>query len=1140
MTRVRDRLVVATVVLLLAALVSPIGAPAASGATDAPQPGVPAAPASLDGPANITSDPPPPATVTTPYSHTFTDERPDVTWSVTAGSLPAGLELDADTGELSGTPLVLGTRQFTVTATSDLQVVDIDAGARHTCAVDTDNALLCWGHNDNNEATPPAGTYTAVAAADGTSCAIATDATLACWGRDDLDQATPPAGTYTAISGYSEHFCAIATDQTIACWGTDSGGQTIPPPGTYTAVAVGVLHSCAVATDQTIACWGTDSGGQTIPPPGTHTAIAAGAFHGCAIATDQSATCWGFDSAGQVEAPAGAYTAVTAGNLHSCAIATDQTATCWGTNSSGQSSPPAGAVTHIAAGYTHTCTIAADATPACFGNPSDGRTDVPPNLAHEVVHLTVDPLAPLDAPPSEMIMRHGVPFNYSFAPQLAERPDATLTIDETALPDGVTFDGTTLTGTPSDAASFIAPLDPTLTYEAPLGMVSASFPATCALQAVGDVACVGVTDGSEFQAPGPYRLFEIDENVACGIRASDDSAVCYWFFPSSTEVHPGPFVDLDVGPTHACAVRADNGHVDCWGDDDFGKASPPEDVAFVSVNVGNGHSCGVRADGDVQCWGRSDFGEANPQTGPFTAVAVGGFHTCALRADNSAQCWGADNVGQSTDQAGPFLELRSGFNGSCGLLATDRSVECWGDTAGSGQPLAGPFSTFSEDAGHGCGIRVDTGGTECWGSNPSGADTSMPGITEETLEVDVVVTGGPTITALPDQTLADNDFVPQTVFAWSDLAGTDVALTATSSNQALLPDGNISLSDSGLFSTLSVTPAPGEFGSTTVTATTTDPWGFTASSSFQLHVVAPGGTVAGSITDTAGDPLADALVAVWSDSDGWSPTAYTSTGPDGSYLLGGLPDGTYRLAAIATSTNGLQVRWWDGAILRSTATPLVIVDADTALADIDLELPAVTTVTGTVTGPDTTPVDGATVRAWPTGALWFPAATATTGPDGTYTLTNLPSGELTIQVLPPPGSGLAPQWWDGAATRTTATPLTLTAGDAISDIDAQLVGANTASGTVTGPDTTPVEGTTVALYRTGQLVPVALTSTAADGTWTLEGFPDDTYRLRFIPPAGSGLTNQWWNGATTAALATPLTFTDSTTIGDLDTQLTGA
>jgi uncharacterized repeat protein (TIGR02543 family) len=52
-----------------------------------------------------------------PYSETLaaTGDTP-ITWSVTVGSLPAGLSLNGATGEISGTPTTVGTSSFTVQA----------------------------------------------------------------------------------------------------------------------------------------------------------------------------------------------------------------------------------------------------------------------------------------------------------------------------------------------------------------------------------------------------------------------------------------------------------------------------------------------------------------------------------------------------------------------------------------------------------------------------------------------------------------------------------------------------------------------------------------------------------------------------------------------------------------------------------------------------------------------------------------------------------------------------------------------------------------------------------------------------------------------------------------------------------------
>ncbi len=67
----------------------------------------------------ITSGAPPVATVSFAYSHTFTAAGlQPITWSVTAGTLPAWATLNANTGVFSGTPTSAGNFSFTVTATS--------------------------------------------------------------------------------------------------------------------------------------------------------------------------------------------------------------------------------------------------------------------------------------------------------------------------------------------------------------------------------------------------------------------------------------------------------------------------------------------------------------------------------------------------------------------------------------------------------------------------------------------------------------------------------------------------------------------------------------------------------------------------------------------------------------------------------------------------------------------------------------------------------------------------------------------------------------------------------------------------------------------------------------------------------------
>ena len=118
--------------------------------------------------------------------------------------------------------------------------------------------------------------------------------------------------------------------------------------------------------------------------------------------------------------------------------------------------------------------------------------------------------------------------------------------------------------------------------------------------------------------------------------------------------------------SNACAVLA-SGHVDCWGEDDFGQlgngtynsngVSTPVEVQGVSnasqVSAGKGYTCSLLSTGHVDCWGDSDYegldsGDTEDSAIPAevqgitdaTAISVGAEETCALLATGDVECWG--------------------------------------------------------------------------------------------------------------------------------------------------------------------------------------------------------------------------------------------------------------------------------------------------------------------------------------------------------------------------------------------------------------------------------------------------------------------------------------------------------------------
>jgi MFS family permease len=140
--------------------------------------------------------------------------------------------------------------------------------------------------------------------------------------------------------------------------------------------------------------------------------------------------------------------------------------------------------------------------------------------------------------------------------------------------------------------------------------------------------------------------------------------------------------------------------------------------------------------------------------------------------------------------------------------------------------------------------------------------------------------------------------------------------------------------------------------------------------------LAPSGGLSGSVRSAADEPMPGAAVAL-SDAAG-TVVAQEVTGHDGTFLLPGLPGGTYTVTATATG--------------HRPAAQQVQVNGtmETAL----LALVAEAGVHGVVRGPSNTPVPGVTVSLANTdGEI---VASTVTSADGGYQLTGLDEGEHTL------------------------------------------------------------------------------------------------------------------------------------------------
>ena len=180
----------------------------------------------------------------------------------------------------------------------------IAAGSGTACAINTSQAMYCWGYNGDYEFgdpgfSPPTYTYAAtphlvtgsilwgsVTVGGSHVCGLkSSDGTAYCWGANTLGQlgtgnntnATSPTLVNTSLkfasisAGY-QHTCALTSAGAAYCWGANSYGQLgdgtttdqVAPVAvsgglTFSSVKVGIDFTCGVTTSSIVYCWGNNN-----------------------------------------------------------------------------------------------------------------------------------------------------------------------------------------------------------------------------------------------------------------------------------------------------------------------------------------------------------------------------------------------------------------------------------------------------------------------------------------------------------------------------------------------------------------------------------------------------------------------------------------------------------------------------------------------------------------------------------------------------------------------------------------------------------------------------------------------------------------------------------------------------------------
>ena len=107
-----------------------------------------------------------------------------------------------------------------VGTTLEIELVPISAGVAHTCRVEANGAVVCWGSNTYGEAIPPKRKFVSVSAGWIHTCGVQVDGSVSCWGSNhgvdgrQHGQATPPEGEFASVSVGGLHTCGVGLDGT--------------------------------------------------------------------------------------------------------------------------------------------------------------------------------------------------------------------------------------------------------------------------------------------------------------------------------------------------------------------------------------------------------------------------------------------------------------------------------------------------------------------------------------------------------------------------------------------------------------------------------------------------------------------------------------------------------------------------------------------------------------------------------------------------------------------------------------------------------------------------------------------------------------------------------------------------------------
>lgn len=285
------------------------------------------------------------------------------------------------------------------------------------------------------------------------------------------------------------------------------------------------------------------------------------------------------------------------------------------------------------------------------------------------------------------------------------------------------------------------------------------------------------------------------------------------------------------------------------------------------------------------------------------------------------------------------------------------------------------------------------------------------------------------------------------------------------------------------------------------------------------------GSIAGRVT-AEGAPWGGAYVIAQylvDDADGarWERGGGTYAGTDGSYEIGSLAPGTYRVGFFDWATGLFADEYWAGAPDIDSAQD-VLVQGGVRTGGIDADLGGLASISGVVSGEDG-PVSEISVVGFirvedTDGVRWDLVGWANTDASGAYRMQGLRAGTYRVGFHDWRSvNEYISEFWADAASVSDATDVEVATGGSAVGIDAHLEKGGEIVGVVNASE---FEGgvITVDAYLgggRGVWTLVQRTESGPGGSYHLRGLRTGTYRVAFSDRHRGAFVSQYWNRSAT-------------------------